>query len=96
MKEEVSILVGYGAVLGQRSMRHAALYAVMDLRATGLSGVERRTFHGCMRRSGVNGRAAVDDMSLKLTVVSVCRFDDHSQYTDDSLTHVGTRLRTLG
>ena len=88
--------MGYGAVFGQPSMRLAALYGVLDLMAAGLSGVERRTFHGCMRRSGVNGRAAVDDMSLKLTVVSVCRFDDHSQYTDDSLTHVGTRLRTLG
>ena len=49
MKEEVSLLVCYGAVLGQRSMRHAALYAVMDLRATGLSWVERRTFHVVMR-----------------------------------------------
>ena len=44
MKEEVSILVGYGAVLGQRSMRHAALYGVMDLRATGLSGSSEGPF----------------------------------------------------
>ena len=49
MEEEVSVRVGNGAVLGQRSMRHAALYAVMDLRATGLSWVERRTFHVVMR-----------------------------------------------
>jgi hypothetical protein len=34
MKEEVSLLVGSGAVLGQRSMRLAALYSVMDLRET--------------------------------------------------------------
>ena len=49
MKEEVSLLEGYGAVLCQRSMRLAAVYIVMDLRATGLSGVERRTIHVGMR-----------------------------------------------
>ena len=49
MKEEVGLLVGYGAVLGQRSRRLAALYDFMDLRAAGLSGVERRTFHVVMR-----------------------------------------------
>ena len=60
MKEEVGLLVGYGAVLGQRSRRLAALYDFMDLRAVGLSGVERRTFHVGMRWSGVKGRADVD------------------------------------
>jgi hypothetical protein len=59
MKEEVSLLVGYGAVLGQRSMRLSALYGVMDLRATGLSGVERRTFHVGMRWSGGKRRSTV-------------------------------------
>ena len=49
MKEEVRLLVGYGVVLGQRSMGHAALYSVMDVRATGLSWVEQRTFHVVMR-----------------------------------------------
>jgi hypothetical protein len=49
MKEEVSLLVGYGVVLSQQSMRLAALYGVMDLRETGLSGVERTTFHVGMR-----------------------------------------------
>ena len=60
MKEEVSLLMGYGAVLGQPSMRLAAVYRVMDVRATALSGVERRTFHVGMRWSGVKGRADVD------------------------------------
>jgi hypothetical protein len=64
MKEEMSLLVGDGAVPGQRSMRLTTLYSVMDVRATGASGVERRTFHGGMRCSGVTGRAAVDDLSL--------------------------------
>ena len=41
--------MGYGAVLGQRSMRLAVLYIVIDVRETGLSGVERRTFHVGMR-----------------------------------------------
>ena len=45
MKEEVRLHVGYSAALGERSMGLAALYGVMDLRATGLTGVERRTFH---------------------------------------------------
>ena len=49
MKEEVRLLVGYGAVLGHRSMRLAALYGVKDVWATGLTGVERRTRHGGMR-----------------------------------------------
>ena len=49
MKEDVSILVGYGAVLGQRPMRLPAVYSVVDLRETGLSGVERTTFHVGMR-----------------------------------------------
>jgi hypothetical protein len=49
MKEEVRLLVGYGAVLGQRSMRLAALCGVMGSRATELSDVERRTFHVGMR-----------------------------------------------
>ena len=34
MKEEVSLLVGYGAVFGQPSMRLAAVYSAMDVRAT--------------------------------------------------------------
>ena len=90
MKEEVSLLVGYGAVLGQRPMRLAALYSDMHSRATGLSGVERRTFHDGMRWTGVKGRADVDDMSLYATVVPVCRVGGHSQCADDSLTHVLT------
>ena len=79
MKEEVSLLVGYGVVLGQPSMRLAALYGVMDLRATGLSGFERRTLHVGIRCSGVKGRAAVNDMSLYGTLVPVCRVGGHSQ-----------------
>jgi hypothetical protein len=59
MKEEVSLFVGCGAVLGQRSMRVAAVYSVMDVRATELSGVERMTFAVGMRWSGGKGRAAV-------------------------------------
>jgi hypothetical protein len=90
MKEEVSLLVGYGAVLGQRSMRLAALYSVMDLRASGASGVERRTFHVGVRSSGVKGGGAVDDMSVFATVVPDCRACGHSQCTDDSLTHAVT------
>ena len=90
MKEEVSLLVGYGAVLGQRPMRLAAVYSVVDLRETGLSGVERTTFHVGMRWSGGRGEVVVDDMSLYTTVVPVCRVDGHSQSTDDSLTHVVT------
>ena len=34
MKEEVSLLVGTGAVLGQRPMRLAAVYGVMELMET--------------------------------------------------------------
>ena len=34
MKEEVGLLVGHGAVLGQRSMRLAAVYSVMAARET--------------------------------------------------------------
>jgi hypothetical protein len=49
-----------------------------------------------MRLSGVKGRAAVDDMSLYATLVSVCRVGGYSQFNDDSLAHVVTRLRTLG
>ena len=49
MEEEVSLLVCYGAVLGQRSMGLAALCSDVDLSATGLSGVERTTFHVGMR-----------------------------------------------
>ena len=55
MKEEVRLLLGHGAVLGQRSMRLAAVYSVMDVRETGLSGVERRTFHVDMRWTGGRG-----------------------------------------
>ena len=90
MEEEVSLLVCYGGVLAQRSMRLAALYSVMDLRETGLSGVERRTFHVGMRWGGVDGRATVDDMSLYATLVPVCGACGHSQCTDDALTHVVT------
>jgi hypothetical protein len=49
MNEEVRLLVGSGAVLGQQSMRLAVLYSVMELRETGVSVVERSTFHVCMR-----------------------------------------------
>ena len=49
MKEEVSLLEGYGAVLCQRSMRLGTVYGDMNVRATGLSGVERRTFQVGMR-----------------------------------------------
>ena len=90
MKEEVSLLVGYGVVLGQPSMRLAALYGVMDLRPTGLSGVERRTFHGGIRCSGGKGRATVGTSLLWPPLVPDCRVDGHSRCTDDSLTHVVT------
>ena len=49
MEGDVRLLVGYGAMLGQRSMRLATVYSVVDLRETGLTGVERRTFHVGMR-----------------------------------------------
>ena len=87
MKEEVSILVGYGAVLGQRPMRLAAVYSVVDLRETGLSGVERTTFHVGMRWSGGRVRAAVNAMSLCATLVPVCRVGGYRRCTDDSRTH---------
>ena len=95
MKEEVSLLEGYGAVLCQRSMRLGTVYGDMNVRATGLSGVERRTFQVGMRWSGGRGEVVVDDMSLYTTVVPVCRVDGHSQSTDDSLTHVVTCRRSL-
>jgi hypothetical protein len=96
MKEEVSLIVGYGAVLGQRIMRLAALYSVMDQRESGLSRVERSTFHVGMRCSGGKGRATVDDSSLYATLVPVCRVGGYSQFNDDSLTHELTRLRNPG
>ena len=96
MKEEVSFLVGSGGVHGQRSVRLAALYSVIDLRGTGLSWVERRTFHVDMMWNGGKGRATVDDMSLYTTLVPVCCVGGHSRRADDSLTHVLTCVRDLG
>jgi hypothetical protein len=68
------------SVNGQCDLQHCTV--------SGLSVVERRTFAVGMRWSEGRGRAAVDDMSLKVTVVPVCRVGGYSQCTGDSLTHV--------